>query len=190
MIRRLPFVVILTLAVLASASTWFYMNRILRAEQVDEAAAHKRPRGNLSDLYPRWLGARELLMRGRNPYSAEITREIQQGYYGRPLDASRPDDPKDQQAFAYPAYVVFLMAPTVHLPFETVQIGFRWLLIGLAALSVLLWLRVLRWKVPCGKVCVFIVLLLGWLPMVQGIKLQQLSLLVAGLLAACGARLA
>ncbi len=163
------------------------MNRILRAEQVDEAAAHKRPRGNLSDLYPRWLGARELLMRGRNPYSAEITREIQQGYYGRPLDASSPDDPKDQQAFAYPAYVVFLMAPTVHLPFETVQIGFRWLLIGLAALSVFLWLRVLRWKVPCGKVCVFIVLLLGWLPMVQGIKLQQLSLLVAGLLAACGA---
>jgi hypothetical protein len=31
------------------------------------------------------------------------------------------------------------------------------------------------------------VLMLGWLPMVQGIKLQQLSLLVAGLLAACGA---
>jgi hypothetical protein len=32
--------------------------------------------------------------------------------------------------------------------------------------------------------------MLGWLPMVQGIKLQQLSLLVAGLLAACGACLA
>ena len=29
--------------------------------------------------------------------------------------------------------------------------------------------------------------MVGWLPMVQGIKLQQLSLLVAGLLAACGA---
>jgi hypothetical protein len=34
------------------------------------------------------------------------------------------------------------------------------------------------------------VLILGWLPIVQGIKLQQLSLLVAGLLAACGACLA
>ncbi len=32
--------------------------------------------------------------------------------------------------------------------------------------------------------------MLGWLPMVQGIKLQQLTLLVAGLLAACGACLA
>ena len=166
------------------------MNRILRAEQVADAAAHNRPRGNLSDLYPRWLGARELLMHGRNPYSGEITREIQQGYYGRPLDPARADDPKDQQGFAYPAYVVFLLAPTVGLPFDVVQIGFRWMLIGLAALTVWLWLRVLRWKVSCQTVSILVVLMLGWLPMVQGIKLQQLSLLVAGLLAACGACLA
>ncbi len=90
LLKRPPFVVSLIVAVLASASTWFYMNRILRAEQVADAAAHNRPRGNLSDLYPRWLGARELLMHGRNPYSADITREIQQGYYGRPLDPARP----------------------------------------------------------------------------------------------------
>ncbi len=185
--KRPSFVVGLALAVLASASTWFYMNRILRAHQIADAAAHSRPRGNLSDLYPRWLGARELLRHGRNPYSAEITREIQQGYYGRPLDPALPGDPKDQQGFAYPAYVVFLLAPTIGLPFETVQIGFRWLLIGLSAITVLLWLRVLRWRASFGTALIFVVLLLGWLPVVQGIKLQQLSLLVAGLLAACGA---
>ena len=190
MLKRPPLVVGLVLAVIASASTWFYVDRILRAQQVADAAVHNRPRGNLSDLYPRWLGARELLRHGRNPYSDEITREIQQGYYGRPLDPTRPDDPKDQQGFAYPVYVVFLLAPTVGLPFEEVQIGFRWLLIALAAASVLLWLRVLRWQVPIGTVLIFVVLMLGWLPMVQGIKLQQLSLLVAGLLAACGACLA
>jgi hypothetical protein len=71
-----------------------------------------------------------------------------------------------------------------------VQAGFRWLLIGLAIASVLLWLRVLRWRPSFGTTLIFIVLMLGWLPMVQGIKLQQLSLLVAGLLAACGACLA
>lgn len=166
------------------------MDRILRAQQIADAAAHNRPRGNLSDLYPRWLGARELLQRGRNPYSAEITREIQQGYYGRPLDPTRPDDPRDQQGFAYPAYVVFLLAPTVDLPFDVVQRGFRWLLVVLAAVTVLLWLYVLRWKPSLGTALIFIVLMLGWLPMAQGIKLQQLSLLVAGLLAACGACLA
>jgi hypothetical protein len=169
---------------------WFFMNWILRPQQIADAAAHGRPRGNLSDLYPRWLGARELLRHGRNPYSAEITREIQQGYYGRPLDPARTDDPKDQQAFAYPAYVVFLMAPTIDLPFNVVQRGFRWLLFSLAVTTVLLWLYVLRWKPSCGTVMIFILLMLGWLPMVQGIKLQQLSLLVAGLLAACGACLA
>ncbi len=180
------------LALLASTSTWFYANRILRAQQIADAAVHNRPRGNLSDLYPRWLGARELLKHRRNPYSAEVTREIQQGYYGRPLDPARAadphsDEPKDQQAFAYPAYVVFLLAPTLDLSFETVQPAFRWLLIALAVITVLLWLRVLQWKPSRGSALTLAVLAVGWLPMVQGIKLQQLSLLVAGLLAACAA---
>ncbi len=188
--RRSLFVIAFVLAVVASASTWFYADRILRPQQIADAAIHSRPRGNLSDLYPRWLGARELLLHGRNPYSAEITREIQQGYYGRPLDAGRPDDPKDQQGFAYPAYVVFLLAPTVNLPFDTLQTGFRWFLVVLAGGCVLLWLRVLRWAPSFGTAAILMALMLGWLPMVQGIKLQQLTLLVAGLLAACGACLA
>ena len=185
--KRPSFIAGLVLALVASASTWFYVDRILRAQQIADAAVHGRPRGNLSDLYPRWLGARELLRHGRNPYSPEITREIQQGYYGRPLDPQRPDDPKDQQGFAYPVYVVFLLAPIADFSFDSVQIGFRWLLVGLAPLSVLLWLRVLRWRASSGTTVIFVVLMLGWLPMVQGIKLQQLSLLVAGLLAAAGA---
>ena len=166
------------------------MNRILRAQQIADAAAHDRPRGNLSDLYPRWLGARELLLRGCNPYSPEITREIQRGYYGRPLDPARADDPKDEQGFVYPAYVVFLLAPTVKLPFDEVESGFRWLLIALAAASVVLWLRVLGWRTSRATTLVLVALMLGWLPIVQGIKLQQLSLLVAALLAGCGACLA
>jgi len=189
-LKRPVFFVALALAVAASASTWFYMNHILRAQQIAYAAAHHVPRGNLSDLYPRWLGARELLLRRSNPYSSGITRKIQQGYYGRPLNPALPDDPKDQQSFAYPPYVVFLLAPTVTLPFDEVQIGFRWLLIALAPVSVLLWLRVLRWKASSWTALIAAMLAVGWLPMVQGIKLQQLSLLVAGLLAACGACLA
>jgi len=185
--KRPPFVIVLAIAIAASASTWFYMNRILVPQQVADAASHNRPRGNLSDLYPRWLGARELLVHGRNPYSTDITREIQQGYYGRPLDPTHAGDPRDQQAFAYPVYVVFLLAPAIHLPFGVLQIGFRFLLFVLAAASVLFWLRVLRWKVSCGTTLILVVLMLGWLPMVQGIKLQQLSLLVAGMLATCGA---
>src|SRR5579864_6731526 len=166
---------------------WFYVERVLVPYQRADAQTDDRPRGNLSDLYPRWLGARELLLHHRNPYTPEITREIQQGYYGRPLDPSRPDDPKDQQGFAYPVYVVFLLAPTVELPFDEVQTGFRWLLIALAVVDVLLWLRVLRWDVSCTTKIILAVMLVGWLPMVQGIKLQQLTLLVAALMAAAAA---
>lgn len=178
------FLVLAVLALVASASTWFYINRIFVPQQKADSAEHNKPRGNLSDLYPRWVGARELLLHGRNPYSWEITREIQRGYYGRLLDPTRPDDPHDQQGFAYPVYVVFLLAPTVGLPFSEVQTGFRWLLCVLVIVAVWLWLRVVRWRTSSRVVLIAIILMLGWLPTVQGLKLEQLSLLVAALLAA------
>jgi hypothetical protein len=87
---------------LVAAGGWLYVQRVLIAHQISYAETHNRPRGNLSDLYPRWLGARELLLHRRNPYGADISREIQAGYYGRPLDASRDSDPKDEQGFALP----------------------------------------------------------------------------------------
>src|SRR3954470_19803305 len=113
---------------LLAASVWIWVQDITIPRQEAEAREHGIPRGNLSDLYPRWLGARELLLRGRDPYREDITREIQTGYYGRPIDPTRPNDPKDQQAFAYPLYVVWLLAPTIGLPFPLVQMAFLWLL--------------------------------------------------------------
>jgi glycosyl transferase family 87 len=173
----------LFLALLFACSMWFYVQHVLIRHQEGEAALYGTPRGNLSDLYPRWLGARELLLHGRDPYGAEVTREIQAGYYGRPLDPLRPHDPKDEQGFAYPVYVVFLLAPTITLPFPLVQKGFCWLLVGLTIASVMLWLRTLRWRVSTETTAILIVLTLGSFPVLQGIKLQQLSLLVAGFIA-------
>ncbi len=175
------------MALLLAASMWFYVQHVVVPYQQAEAAAHGRPRGNLSDLYPRWLGARELLLHHRDPYSPEVTREIQAGYYGRPLDPTRREDSRDQQGFAYPVYVVFLLAPSIAFPFSVVQTGFRWLLVILTAFTVPLWLRALRWR-PAGAVlAILIILTLGSFPAIQGIKLQQLSLLVSGLIAACAA---
>jgi len=171
-------------AFVMAASMWFYVQHVLVPYQQADAARHDRPRGNLSDLYPRWLGARELLLRHRDPYSPEVTKEIQAGYYGRPLDAGRPGDPRDQQGFVYPLYVVFLLAPTVKLPFSTVMAGFRWLLVLLTAASVPIWLGVIRWRPPRRVLAIMLLLTLGSFPAVQGIKLEQLSLLVSALIAA------
>ncbi len=131
----------------------------------------------------RWLGARELLLHGRDPYSPEVTREIQQGYYGRVLDPNLPSDPRDQQGFAYPLYVVFLLAPTVRLPFSVVQAGFRWLLFLLTIASVPIWLEAVGQRASRLTVVIWAVFVLGSFPAVQGIKLQQLTLLVCALLA-------
>ena len=180
----------LVLALLLAGSMWFYVQHILIGHQQADAALHGTPRGNLSDLYPRWLGARELLLHHRDPYSPEVTREIQIGYYGRQLDPTRPSDPRDQQGFAYPVYVVFLLAPTITMPFPVVQTGFRWLIVALTAASVLLWLRTLRWQPSSVTKAVLIVMTLGSFQALQGIKLQQLSLLVGGLIAGCALLLA
>jgi hypothetical protein len=110
---------------------------------------------------------------------------MQAGYYGRALDPNRPNDPHDQQAFAYPVYVVFLLAPTVKLPFAEVQAGARWLFVGLTLLSLWFWLRVVNWRPSFATVLSLGILLLSTIPFVQAIKLQQLSLLVAALMAGC-----
>jgi hypothetical protein len=176
-------------AMLAAFSMWAYVDLVLIPFQKAEATAAERPRGNLSDLYPRWLGAKELILHGRDPYSAEVTREIQEGYYGRQLDATRPHDPKDQQGFAYPVYVVFLLAPTVWLPFPPVQAGFRWVLLGLTVVAIPLWLRTLKVRSSAYGIVTWVAFTVGSYAAVQGLKLQQLTLLVCALLAGCAAAL-
>ena len=174
----------LFVAIVLFACMWFYVQHILIPHQQQEATVTGRPRGMLSDLYPRWLGARELLLHHRDPYGPEVTREIQAGYYGRPLDPARPGDPKDQQAFAYPVFVVFLLAPTVKLPFEEIKPVFTWFLVFLTAATVPLWLRTVGWRVSRFDQLAIIVLTLGSFQVAQGLKLQQLTLAVSALLAA------
>lgn len=169
---------------LMAASMWIWVQRIAIPHQQSESIAKGIPRGNLSDLYPRWLGTRELLLHGRDPYASDITQEIQAGYYGRPIDPERPNDPKDQQAFAYPLYIVFVLAPTIGLPFPVVQKIFVGALVWLTAVSVPLWLRALGWRISLAWQLVWIVLVISCFPAIQGFKLQQLTLLIAALLAA------
>src|SRR5271165_4994865 len=125
-LSNVPVWIVIT-ALIGCAGIWLYAQDVLIPYQKADAKAHGKPRGNLSDLYPRWLGARELLLHGRDPYSAEVRHDIQAGFYGRPLDPARADDPTDLEGFAYPVYVIFYLAPTVKLPFEIVQRGFFWL---------------------------------------------------------------
>lgn len=171
------------LAALCAAGMWTYVDRVLIAHQVRYAAAHGVPRGNSSDLYPRWLGARELLLHGRDPYSAEVTREAQAGFYGRSLDPEGGEDRNYQQGFYYPVYVAFLLAPSLNLPFEVVRKSFWWILLGLILATLPLWPRVLKWHLPLWARASLVLFVIGSFPVVQGLKVQNLTLLVFALLA-------
>lgn len=179
----------LCLSFLLGLGSWSYLYGVFLPFQ----KAHQ-PNGstweNRSDIYPRWIGARELILHGRNPYSVEVTREIQIGYYGRAVDLRRAPFPSDEQRFIYPLFVVFLLAPTVTLPFSAVQLGFGISLFLLMLASVPLWLRALGLRFSVSATLMAVLFTLGSWPVAQGVQARQLSLLAAFLLAASGASIA
>lgn len=132
---------------------------------------------NRSDLYPRWYGVKALLVQHRNPYDDQVVREIQEGFYGVSLERW-PD--LDQERFAYPLYVIWILGPFVFLPFLAVRILFTVLLLACGIGMVRIW----SWFEPVPKseliaaTCLF---LFSW-PAVYSLGLTQLSLLVAFLM--------
>jgi len=171
--------------VVACAISWTYMHRILLPWEhyIDvERGNVKEPMG---DLYPRWVGTRELLLYGLNPYGAEVSHKIQIGFYGHPIE-QRYDKPQfeivDEQRFAYPVYVVFLLAPTIHIDFAKLQAWAPVLFGALTAISVWLWLAVLRWRPPLWLTTTLVLLILSSPQVAQGLRLRQIGLFVAFLL--------
>ena len=164
----------LLLSVLSGGSMAWYVTAIWSANQ----PAH------FNDLYAPWWAAHEMLRHGRNPYSPEIAHEIQTVIYGAPAHPTSANDPASiSGGFSYPPYAAFLLWPTVYLSFAGAQRVF--LLVSLAAmlLSIVLWVRTLRLPLePLGW------LTLTWFafgsfPALQGLKLQNLSVIAAALLA-------
>jgi Glycosyltransferase family 87 len=134
---------------------------------------------SLNDLYPVWVGSRELLVHGRNPYSPEISREIQIAFYGADLGpGARPDQ---QCCFAYPVYVSFLFAPTVKSDFSKLQVPALLFLTVVTAVSIICWHVVTRRA--AGELVLIVPLVLISPPVMQGLELRQSGMLVAALLA-------
>jgi len=184
--RTLPWQT-LAASLLICFGIWRWAETILLPSNTTAAHARQIPIGNNSDLYPRWLGARESLLRGRDPYSQEMTREMQAGFYGRPLDPKNPSDPKDQVAFAYPLYVIFLLAPTVTLPFPVALKLFQWLVLMSLAVSVPLWMSAVGFHTRPAFKAVGMLLAVSSCPAISEYHLQNLAVLVVLMLAAAAA---
>jgi hypothetical protein len=174
-------------SLLIAFGMWHWAEDIAAPGYTAQALAKGRPIGNNSDLYPRWLGARELLLHGRDPYSPEVTREIQIGFYGRPLNPQNPSDPTVPESFVYPLYVVFLLAPTLSLRFETVQEIFRWLLLFLLACSVPVWMYAIRFQTRVMFTVAGMVLAVSSSAAIFEYHQQNLAMFVVFMLAAAAA---
>jgi len=177
----------LAASLLVSFGVWHWARDIVIPANTTQALAKGVPIGNNSDLYPRWLGAREALLHHRDPYAADVTREIQTGFYGRPLDPSKPSDPPFQESFVYPLYVVFLLTPTLTLRFETVQEIFRWLLLFVTGCSVPLWMYAIGFRLRPLLTIIAILLVLSSYPAVVEFYMQNLAALALFFLAAAAA---
>lgn len=178
----------LLLSLLAVAITWAYADRVQGPWRYYQNIEIGSLKADLGDMYSPWFGTRELLERGRNPYGPEVSHEIQTAYYGRPLtqEDQQPDPSApvvDEQRFAYPVYVVFLIAPAIHASFPAVHAWSRVLLTALTVAGIFLWLQVLHWKPPRLLAAAVVLFLLSSPQIVHGLRLCQLGLLVAFLLA-------
>jgi hypothetical protein len=163
----------LVLSLLSAGSMTYYVTAIWSANQPPD----------FSDLYAPWWGAHELLLHGRSPYSPAMAQEIQTVIYGAPVSATRDDPAGIGGGFAYPPYATLLLWPTVYLSFSDAQKVFLGLCSGATMLSLALWLRAFRFPpspLPWLTIALFT---LGSFPALQAMKLQNLSLIAAALIA-------
>ena len=142
-----------------------------------------------ADFYPIWLTSREGLRHHRDPYSPEMTRQIQIGLFGRPIDANAPVAPVDYRAFAYPAFTDILLWPLALLPFPAVRVILALILAVVTALSIVLWLRALHLRAGLATLTTIILLTLSSYAVLEGLFADQMGLLVGFLLAAALAAL-
>ena len=184
--RILSSALALCLALMGAASMLYYHQRLFMPRVQAARTAQGLGDGYLfgNDFYQVWLAARESLRNSRDPYSPEMTREIQTGLFGRPLDATRPSDPIDRRVFPYPAFTGLLFWPAAEFPFPLVRAVVVCLLALLTIVTVMLWVRALHWRIGGKWIALILLLSLSSYPALEGLYSAQLGLLVAFLLAA------
>ena len=119
-----------------------------------------------------------MLLEGKDPYSEEVTLEIQKGMYGRP---ARGDE--DQVAFAYPLYVSLFIFPLAFLPYPQAQALWLSGLVFLTLATVIIILRTFDWKPSPGGLLALSLWCLLLYPNARSIVLGQFTIPVLALLA-------
>lgn len=176
----------LCLALVGAASMIYYHQGLFmpRVEAVLKAKDLGNGYSFGNDYYQVWFSCHELLHGKRDPYTLEITRDIQMGLYGRLLDPHRASDPVDQRAFPYPAYADLLFWPTAGISFPIVRVAVVIVLVPLTLISILLWMRAVGCDPGWQWTAVILLLGLSSYAALEAFFAAQIGLVVLFLLAA------
>jgi hypothetical protein len=133
----------------------------------------KFPGGN--DFFVRWLGGREYLLHGTNPFDRSIAEKAQMAMFGH---LARPED-KDEAYFAYPLYTLYLYWPLSLLPYAWARAIWmtllQFMLLGCAVLAV----RLAHWRPPKGLLWFTVLWGLFFYVGARAIILGQFSIVVS-----------
>jgi hypothetical protein len=176
----------LLLAVIGAASMLYYHQGLFMPRVLQVRAAQGLGKGYSfgDDFYPIWLAARRSPTGYRDPYSPDMTRAIQTGLFGRPLDPRNPSDPPaDYREFAYPAFTQLLLWPAAALEFPTLRFVLIGLLPILTSVSIWFWRLALHWRIRPLWFVVLVVLMLCNYPVLEALFAEQPGLMVGFLLA-------
>jgi hypothetical protein len=176
----------LSLVLVGAASMVYYHLGLFMPRVLEVRAAKGLGNGYAfgDDFYPIWLTARQWQAARLDPYSPEITRDIQTGLFGRPLDARNPSDPPiDYREFAYPAFADLLFWPTAALDFRQLRLVLAALLPLLTVASVWLWTLVLEWRISPLWFAALVLLTLCNYQVLEALFAEQPGLVVGCLLA-------
>jgi hypothetical protein len=138
-----------------------------------------------NDFYPVWLTERETRMGHVDLYGPEMTRKIQTGLFGRPMDpGKRGDPPVEYRQFAYPAFTDLLLWPAALPDFPQLRLLVVVLFPLLTAISFWFWIKALDWDISPLWFGVLVLLAFSSYQMLEAFFAEQPGVLVGSFLAA------
>ncbi len=147
----------LLIAILFAAQSWVTHRYLVQ------------PNPGANDYYSRWAGAKALLLDGRDPYSLEVTQEIQAVIRINPEQVGRG-------GFHYPLHVTFFFLPLVYLPYTWAQAIWQTLLVWVIIGTVLVMLAHHNWRPrPLALVLLLLAAILFY-PATRSVLLGQFTL--------------
>jgi hypothetical protein len=121
------------------------------------------------DFYSRWAGARALLLENRDPYSLEVTTEIQ---------AVIGIDPSlvGKGGFAYPLYTIYTFWPLIYLSYDWAQTIWMVTLMWVVIAATIGLLKLTQWRPPLVELLGLLLGTLLFYPVARSIIVGQFTL--------------